>query len=145
MSGVGSGAPTRPEAVGAPADRAPAARERGGVGVLLLLPLVVAAAVVLAVATAAGSVLLAAGRAADLADEAAIATVHSSLDGRARPCEAARAVVAEPGTRWDARLVSCAAGPEGATTIVAVRVASPLARRLGVAHRSASAAAAIAP
>lgn len=121
------------------------AGEHGGVGVLLLGPLVVAAVVVMVVASAAGSALLAAGRAADLADEAAIAAVHSALDGGARPCDEASRVVAGEHVIADAWIVRCDLGPGSATVVVEVRVASPLARLLGVASRSATAAAAVAP
>ncbi len=111
----------------------------GGVGVLLLLPAVVAAVVALVVATAAGSVLLAAGRAQDVADEAALAAARAVVLGDRGPCDAAAAVAsATPGVA----VVTCERRDHGVVEVAAVaRVGSPVARRFGAATRGARAAA----
>lgn len=107
---------------------------------VLLLPVVVAALVVLLVGTTAGAVLLADGRAQDVADEAALAAVRAMLDGTGRPCDRAQAVAGDawPGTG----VATCRVHAGGAVSVtVEVRLPSPLARRLVGAVRQAEAAA----
>lgn len=113
----------------------------GSVGLTLLLPLVVAAALVLVVGVAVGAVQLADARASDASDAAAIAAVHARLAGHTAPCAAAAHAVTElPG---DARVVACGLTDDGGARVtVAVRVPTDLVALLGAADRRAEAAAA---
>lgn len=124
-------------------DGAGLAAEHGGASVLLLAPVLVAALAVLAATVAVAAVLLADGRATDLADEAAIVAVHATLDGDPRACDAAArsVLVARP----TASVIACRleAGPR-ATVTVEVPVTAPALRRMGVHTRRATAAATVA-
>lgn len=110
---------------------------------MLTAPLVVVALVVLVASAAAGSVLVAEGRAQDAADEAAIAVARAAWDGAASPCTAGSAVLHRVAGR--ATLVSCRTGPDLRSVVtIEVPVTSPLARALGVTARRGTAAAAAA-
>lgn len=113
--------------------------ERGGVASLLLLPVVLAALAVLLVGVGLGGVLLAAGRAEDVADEAALAVVRATVIGLGRPCGAAEVVAA--GATGEVTVLGCRVSGGRATVRVSVAVPTPMLRAAGVRSREASASA----